>query len=105
MRVMMVRVIFIQLDFAWGFQKYIILGVLSKIWLSKKSCAWRMNLIFLTFMMMIMMVGVILNELDFAQSFQKCIILGVSGISQYLGDVLDLPNIPDGDHDGWSNPS
>ena len=34
MVIMMVRVIFIKLDFACGFQKYIILGMLSEKYLS-----------------------------------------------------------------------
>ena len=31
MVIMMVGVIFIELDFAWGFQKYIMLGVFSEL--------------------------------------------------------------------------
>ena len=60
----------------------------------------------------ILMVGVIVIQLDFAQGFQKCIILGVlcekssSRTSPYLEDVFDLlevPEVPDGDPDGWGH--
>ena len=56
--------------------------------------------------MIIMMVGVIFIQLDFARGYQKCIILVVlsekllSRTSPYLEDVLDLPEVPDGHHDG-----
>ena len=59
-----------------------------------EKCQWQMNK-HLIFLMVIIMVGFILNDLDFAWGFQKCIILWV------LEDILHLPDVPDGDHDGW----
>ena len=62
--------------------------------------------------MRVLMVGVIFIQLHFVQGFQKCIILGVlcekcpSRTSPYLEDVLDLlevPEVPDGDPDGWGH--
>ena len=71
---MMVDIIFIELGFAWGYQKYI-------CWI-KNACqeplhTWRTSSIILTFQMIIMMVGIIFSELDFASGFQKYIILRV----------------------------
>jgi len=74
---MMTRVIFIELDFAWGFQKYIILGVLSEKLLSGTS-PYLVDVIHPPKVSdVIMMVKVIFIELDFAWGFQKYIILGV----------------------------
>ena len=51
--------------------------------------------------------------IGFCLTFSKCIILGVlsekwlSRTSLYLEDIIDLlevPEVPDGDHDGWSHP-
>ena len=79
-------------------------------------CNCRTSLIFLRFLRSVMgtmMVGIILIQLDFAWHFQKCIILGVlsekwlSRTSLYLEDILNLlevPEVSDGDHDGWSHP-
>ena len=63
--------------------------------------------------MVIMMAGIIFTEpdvdVDFARGFQKYIILGVlsekllSGTSPYLEDILHPPEVPNGDHDGWSH--
>ena len=49
------------------------------------------------------------HKLDFAQGFQKYIILLVfsekllSRTSPYLEDVIHLPEVPDGDQDGWGH--
>ena len=109
MVIMMVGVIFIELDLAWGFQKYITLYVKWKIfvrnlpihggchpsswgswwwswWLGSPSFNW------------------ILPEVS-----KKYITLGVfsekflSRTSLYLEDVIHLPEVPDVDHDGWSH--
>ncbi len=72
----MVRVIFIELNFAWGFQKiYNTWGVKWKI--VPRNLTWMMSSILLRFLMVIMMVGVIFIALNFAWGFQKYTILGV----------------------------
>ena len=79
MVIMMVGVISIELDFYWGFQKYVtlVVVVLSEKWLSGTSPYLGEILNQLRFLMMILIVGIIFIELDFAWGFQKYIILRV----------------------------
>ena len=62
MVVMLVGVIIIELDFAQGFQKYIIFENFCQ----EPPHTWRITSILLRFLMVIMMAGVIFLELDFA---------------------------------------
>ena len=103
---LLVLFILIELDFAWGFQKYI-------CWIKNGSQeplhTWRTSSIILRFLMVIMKVGVIFIEVDFAWAYQKIdnTILNttsetlLSGTSPYMEDVLNPPEVPDHDHDGW----
>ena len=75
MVIMMVGVISIELDFAWGFQKYIILWVLTENKIAKScqepSHTLRMSFIILRFLMVILMVVIIFFELHFVFTFPK----------------------------------
>ena len=53
-----------------------------------------------------MMAGIILIQLDFAWHFQLRVLSEkwLSRTTLYLEDILNLlevPEVPDGDHDGW----
>ena len=113
MDIMTVGIIFIQLDFAWGSQKHIILGMLCEKWLSGTSL--YMEDVF-------DLLGVLevpdgdhdswshLHSTGFCLGFPKMEnTWGVmwkmsSGTTLYFEDILYLlgiPEVPDGDHDDW----
>ena len=112
MVIMMFGVIFIELDFAWGFQKYIILRVFSGKWLSGTSTYLEDVLHY---------PEVPNNDLDgwghlhwtwswcWCWCWCCCWVEGVlsekwlSGTSPYLEDILQPPEVPDADHYGWGH--